>query len=200
MKVTSQVRPDNTFGPLSLEKIPDQQDIVHLTAYMDKITDLLSYLGRYHLYTDLINFHTLKSMYGPRILSYIEVYVQTSKTLITLMAGTIPCADLMDSYTEPSHPFYGPHRLSYIEDFRSLSTDFIDPHSGGSKIFSGGGANPQSGRRDTNLLNFPQEMHGIEKNLGARGGGAPHTFKFLMPRMISLAQTSKSVASTFCSR
>ena len=44
-------------------------------------------------------------------------------------------------------------------------------YSGGSRIFPGGGANPQGGRQDTILLNFPRKLHEIKKNLVARGGG-----------------------------
>ena len=60
------------------------------------------------------------------------------------------------------------HRLD-ISDIKVLSWYSIN--SGGSKIFRGGGANPQGRRQDMILLNFPKKLHEIEKNLVARGRG-----------------------------
>ena len=45
--------------------------------------------------------------------------------------------------------------------------------SGGSRIFPEGSPTLRWGRRVTNLLNFPQKLHEIEKNLVARVPGVP---------------------------
>ena len=42
-------------------------------------------------------------------------------------------------------------------------------HSGGSRIFPGGGANPWGRRQDMILLNFPKKLHEIENKYVAMG-------------------------------
>ena len=46
-------------------------------------------------------------------------------------------------------------------------------NSGGTRIFPEGAPTLRFGRQDTNLLNFSQKLHEIEKNVVARGGGRP---------------------------